>query len=163
MLLVVINRLYTTLIHFLVSLQAVICPVMISILIRRLLPGDKLQDLLRKSSTMEIVALVLSLLLTNGMVLISAATNDQNPQPAPIIQLFETSSPGVIELTADHKSNSFIPLFKMPGQNTPPHHMCLVSTGIRDTFKYINTVMSAVVFIVGIVGNSAMMRIIYEN
>uniref|UniRef100_A0A8C7VAU4 Endothelin receptor type Bb n=1 Tax=Oncorhynchus mykiss TaxID=8022 RepID=A0A8C7VAU4_ONCMY len=50
-----------------------------------------------------------------------------------------------------HKSNSFIPLFKMPGQNTPPHHMCLVSTGIRDTFKYINTVMSALVFIIGIV------------
>uniref|UniRef100_A0A673XTH6 Endothelin receptor type B n=1 Tax=Salmo trutta TaxID=8032 RepID=A0A673XTH6_SALTR len=41
--------------------------------------------------------------------------------------------------------------------------MCLVSTGIRDTFKYINTVMSVVVFIVGIVGNSAMLRIIYEN
>lgn len=97
------------------------------------------------------------------ILIIRAATNDQNPQPAPIIQLFETSSPGVIELTADHKSNSFIPLFKMPGQNTPPHHMCLVSTGIRDTFKYINTVMSAVVFIVGIVGNSAMLRIIYEN
>uniref|UniRef100_A0A8C7WLN1 Endothelin receptor type Bb n=1 Tax=Oncorhynchus mykiss TaxID=8022 RepID=A0A8C7WLN1_ONCMY len=45
----------------------------------------------------------------------------------------------------------------MPGQNTPPHHMCLVSTGIRDTFKYINTVMSALVFIIGIVGNSALM------
>lgn len=51
----------------------------------------------------------------------------------------------------------------MPGQNTPPHHMCLVSTGIRDTFKYINTVMSALVFIIGIVGNSALLRIIYEN
>ncbi|XP_041699576.2 endothelin receptor type B-like [Coregonus clupeaformis] len=41
--------------------------------------------------------------------------------------------------------------------------MCLVSTGIRDTFKYINTVVSALVFIVGIVGNSALLRIIYEN
>uniref|UniRef100_A0A8C8FTJ5 Endothelin receptor type B n=1 Tax=Oncorhynchus tshawytscha TaxID=74940 RepID=A0A8C8FTJ5_ONCTS len=48
-------------------------------------------------------------------------------------------------------------------QNTPPHHMCLVSTGIRDTFKYINTVMSSLVFIIGIVGNSALLRIIYEN
>uniref|UniRef100_A0A4W5KM14 Endothelin receptor type B n=1 Tax=Hucho hucho TaxID=62062 RepID=A0A4W5KM14_9TELE len=96
------------------------------------------------------------------MILISAETNVQNPQPA-IIELFETSSPGVVELTEDHKSNSFIPLFKMPGQNTPLHPMCLVSTGIRDTFKYINTVMSALVFIVGIAGNSALLRIIYEN
>ncbi|CAB1346557.1 unnamed protein product, partial [Coregonus sp. 'balchen'] len=108
-------------------------------------------------------SVVLSLLLANGIILISAATNDQNPQPAPIIKLFETSSPGVVELTEDHKSNSFIPLFKMPGQNTPPHPICLVSTGIRDAFKYINTVMSALLFIIGIVGNSALLRIMYKN
>uniref|UniRef100_A0A673YFP0 Endothelin receptor type B n=1 Tax=Salmo trutta TaxID=8032 RepID=A0A673YFP0_SALTR len=136
---------------------------MISILIRRLLPGDKLQGLFRKSSTMEIVALVLSLLLTNGMVLISAATNDQNPQPAPTIELFATASSDAVELTEVHKSNGSVPLFKTAGPNTRPHPMCLVSTGIRDTFKYISTVVSALVFIVGIVGNSALLRIIYEN
>ncbi|XP_071004779.1 endothelin receptor type B-like [Oncorhynchus clarkii lewisi] len=139
------------------------CPVMISILICRLLPGGKLQGLLRKSSSMEIVALVLSLLLTNGMVLISAATNDQNPQPAPTIELFATASSDAVELTEDHKSNGSVPLFKTAGRSPRPHPMCLVSTGIRDTFKYISTVVSTLVFIVGIVGNSVLLRIIYEN
>ncbi|KAF7667651.1 hypothetical protein LDENG_00052130 [Lucifuga dentata] len=41
--------------------------------------------------------------------------------------------------------------------------MCLESTGIRDTFKYINTAVSVLVFIVGIVGNSALLKIIYVN
>ncbi|XP_064803116.1 endothelin receptor type B-like [Oncorhynchus masou masou] len=112
---------------------------------------------------MEIVALVLSLLLTNGMVLISAATNDQNPQPAPTIQLFATASSDAVELTEDHKSNGSVPLFKTAGRSPRPHPMCLVSTGIRDTFKYISTVVSTLVFIVGIVGNSVLLRIIYEN
>ncbi|XP_055733857.1 endothelin receptor type B-like isoform X2 [Salvelinus fontinalis] len=112
---------------------------------------------------MEIVTLVLSLLLTNGMVLISAATNDQNPQAAPTIELFATASSDAVELTEDHKSNGSVPLFKTAGRNTRPHPMCLVSTGIRDTFKYISTVVSVLVFIVGLVGNSTLLRIIYEN
>ncbi|XP_029503511.2 endothelin receptor type B-like [Oncorhynchus nerka] len=112
---------------------------------------------------MELVALVLSLLLANAMVLISAATNDQNPQPAPTIQLFATASSDAVELTEDHTSNGSVPLFKTAGRSPRPHPMCLVSTGIRDTFKYISTVVSTLVFIVGIVGNSVLLRIIYEN
>ncbi|XP_035605081.1 endothelin receptor type B-like [Oncorhynchus keta] len=97
------------------------------------------------------------------MVLISAATNDQNPQPAPTIQLFATASSDAVELTEDHTSNGSVPLFKTAGRSPRPHPMCLVSTGIRDTFKYISTVVSTLVFIVGIVGNSVLLRIIYEN
>ncbi|TKS67149.1 Endothelin B receptor [Collichthys lucidus] len=41
--------------------------------------------------------------------------------------------------------------------------MCLQSAGIRDAFKYVNTVVSLVVFVVGIVGNSALLKIIYVN
>lgn len=41
--------------------------------------------------------------------------------------------------------------------------MCLESAGIRDTFKYVNTVVSLLVFVIGIVGNSALLKIIYGN
>ncbi|KAJ8253496.1 hypothetical protein GJAV_G00213780 [Gymnothorax javanicus] len=43
----------------------------------------------------------------------------------------------------------------------PP--MCVGPTEIRDTFKYINTVVSCIVFVVGIIGNSTLLRIIYKN
>ncbi|NP_571272.1 endothelin receptor Ba precursor [Danio rerio] len=43
----------------------------------------------------------------------------------------------------------------------PP--MCTDPTEIRDTFKYINTVVSCLVFVVGIIGNSTLLRIIYKN
>ncbi|XP_010882802.1 endothelin receptor type B [Esox lucius] len=112
---------------------------------------------------MEMVALVLSLLLTNGIVLISAAASDQNSPPAPVIEFFETASPGIAELTEGQTPNGSSPLRRMPEKSPPPHPMCLVSTGIRHTFKYINTMVSGLVFVVGIVGNSALLRIIYEN
>ncbi|KAG7227644.1 hypothetical protein INR49_029405 [Caranx melampygus] len=41
--------------------------------------------------------------------------------------------------------------------------MCLESAGIRDAFKYVNTVISLLVFVVGIVGNAALLKIIYAN
>ncbi|XP_058631435.1 endothelin receptor Ba isoform X4 [Onychostoma macrolepis] len=41
--------------------------------------------------------------------------------------------------------------------------MCTGPTEIRDTFKYINTVVSCIVFVVGIIGNSTLLRIIYKN
>lgn len=43
----------------------------------------------------------------------------------------------------------------------PP--MCRGATEIRDTFKYINTIVSCLVFVVGIIGNSTLLRIIYKN
>uniref|UniRef100_A0A8C5IBD1 Endothelin receptor type B-like n=1 Tax=Gouania willdenowi TaxID=441366 RepID=A0A8C5IBD1_GOUWI len=41
--------------------------------------------------------------------------------------------------------------------------MCLESAGIRDAFKYINITVSLVVFLVGIVGNVALLKVIYAN
>uniref|UniRef100_A0A3P8V4J7 Endothelin receptor type B n=1 Tax=Cynoglossus semilaevis TaxID=244447 RepID=A0A3P8V4J7_CYNSE len=49
----------------------------------------------------------------------------------------------------------------MPRRRLPP--MCSGPTEIRDTFKYINTVVSCLVFVVGIIGNSTLLRIIYKN
>lgn len=43
----------------------------------------------------------------------------------------------------------------------PP--MCAESTSIKTYFKYINTVISIVVFVVGLVGNATLLRIIYQH
>lgn len=48
-----------------------------------------------------------------------------------------------------------------PRRRLPP--MCTGPTEIKDTFKYINTVVSCLVFVVGIIGNSTLLRIIYKN
>uniref|UniRef100_A0A8C5RUZ8 G-protein coupled receptors family 1 profile domain-containing protein n=1 Tax=Laticauda laticaudata TaxID=8630 RepID=A0A8C5RUZ8_LATLA len=41
--------------------------------------------------------------------------------------------------------------------------MCEKRTEIREVFKYINTFVSCTIFIVGIIGNSTLLRIIYKN
>ncbi|XP_054851790.1 endothelin receptor type B-like [Eublepharis macularius] len=41
--------------------------------------------------------------------------------------------------------------------------MCAKRTEIRRAFKYINTFVSCTIFIVGIIGNSTLLRIIYKN
>lgn len=43
----------------------------------------------------------------------------------------------------------------------PP--MCLKPTEIRYAFKYVNTIVSCLIFVVGIIGNSTLLRIIYKN
>ncbi|CAK6958636.1 endothelin receptor type Aa [Scomber scombrus] len=43
----------------------------------------------------------------------------------------------------------------------PP--MCRVITSIQDYFKYINTIISIIVFVVGLVGNATLLRIIYQH
>uniref|UniRef100_A0A8C5DIA5 Endothelin-1 receptor n=1 Tax=Gouania willdenowi TaxID=441366 RepID=A0A8C5DIA5_GOUWI len=44
---------------------------------------------------------------------------------------------------------------------TPPK--CLTNTSISKCFKYINTVISIIVFVVGLVGNATLLRIIYQH
>ncbi|XP_047242313.1 endothelin-1 receptor-like [Girardinichthys multiradiatus] len=44
---------------------------------------------------------------------------------------------------------------------TPPS--CHQQTSIKGTFKYVNTVLSCLIFSVGIIGNTTLLRIIYQN
>nr|XP_043875626.1 endothelin receptor type B-like [Solea senegalensis] len=110
------------------------------------------------SSTMWTVALTLCL----GNILIRAEASDQHSEPFPVNELAETASPGILT-RGNQKSNSSIhpPQLAGPKASHPP--MCSESAGIRDTFKYINTVVSLLVFIVGTVGNAALLKIIYVN
>lgn len=61
------------------------------------------------------------------------------------------------------KLNSSVPPPSVARPKTFHPPMCLESAGIRDAFKYINTLVSVVVFVIGIVGNSSLLRIIYAN
>ncbi|XP_070683956.1 endothelin receptor type Aa [Pempheris klunzingeri] len=44
-----------------------------------------------------------------------------------------------------------------------PPPMCIGPTSIKDYFRYINTVISIIVFVVGLVGNATLLRIIYQH
>ncbi|KAL4660069.1 endothelin B receptor-like isoform X1 [Arapaima gigas] len=48
-----------------------------------------------------------------------------------------------------------------PPRTYPP--MCVQPTEIKHTFKYINTVVSCLIFIMGIIGNATLLRIICKN
>uniref|UniRef100_A0A4W3J3R4 Endothelin receptor type B n=1 Tax=Callorhinchus milii TaxID=7868 RepID=A0A4W3J3R4_CALMI len=49
------------------------------------------------------------------------------------------------------------------GSAPRPPPLCRQQTEITGSFKYINTAVSCLVFVVGVVGNSALLRIIYKN
>ncbi|KAM3836572.1 endothelin receptor type B [Vipera latastei] len=46
---------------------------------------------------------------------------------------------------------------------SPVHPMCQSRTEIKKTFKYVNTAIACLVFVLGIIGNSTLLRIIYKN
>ena len=48
-----------------------------------------------------------------------------------------------------------------PRSSFPP--MCIKPTEIKHAFKYVNTIISCLIFVVGIIGNSTLLRIIYRN
>lgn len=58
-----------------------------------------------------------------------------------------------------HPSNFSLVVQRQP--LSPPR--CLQATSIKKTFKYINTVLSCLIFTVGIIGNATLLRIIYQN
>uniref|UniRef100_A0A8C4T2F2 Endothelin receptor type B-like n=2 Tax=Erpetoichthys calabaricus TaxID=27687 RepID=A0A8C4T2F2_ERPCA len=49
----------------------------------------------------------------------------------------------------------------LPKLPFPP--MCQKPTEIKHAFKYVNTVVSCLIFVMGIIGNSTLLRIIYKN
>ncbi|XP_054471511.1 endothelin receptor type B [Anoplopoma fimbria] len=94
-------------------------------------------------------------------ILIGGEASDQHSEPFPVIEPSETASPGLLILAKQNPNSSIHP--PQVGQKTPHHPMCLESAGIRDAFKYVHTLVSVVVFVIGIVGNSALLKIIYVN
>lgn len=96
------------------------------------------------------------LLLAAHMLVASAQLEPkkQIPQaPLPVTQRL-----GLVQRKVQDSAR---PNATMPRRRLPP--MCTGPTEIRDTFKYINTVVSCLVFVVGIIGNATLLRIIYKN
>lgn len=108
--------------------------------------------------TMWTVALVLCV----GNVFIRGEASDQHSEPFTVVERSERATPGFLILEKQ-KSNSSIHPPRVAGPKTQQPPMCSESAGLRDAFKYVNTFVSLVVFVVGIVGNSALLKIIYAN
>ncbi|KAF3858554.1 hypothetical protein F7725_011755 [Dissostichus mawsoni] len=101
--------------------------------------------------------LCLEVLLLAGYVLV--VSGQLKPKEVAPQDLFAvTQRPGLVERDAQGVVR---PNMTMPRRRLPP--MCTGPTEIRDTFKYINTLVSCLVFVVGIIGNSTLLRIIYKN
>ncbi|XP_061578886.1 endothelin receptor type B-like [Cololabis saira] len=99
-----------------------------------------------------------TLLLCFGNVLIGLQASTQHP----VIELSETASPDLLMLEMQ-KSNGSVRPTERTRARMPPSPMCSESTRIRDTFKCVNIMVSVLVFVVGIVGNSALLKVIYVN
>lgn len=62
--------------------------------------------------------------------------------------------------------DKFKPKYKLPSSSnvsTPFPPNCKQETSIKMVFKYINTVLSCLIFTVGIIGNATLLRIICQN
>ncbi|KAG7463740.1 hypothetical protein MATL_G00179930 [Megalops atlanticus] len=107
----------------------------------------------------------LFLVLAETLTLVCAQTKDEHPKPAAHEVLHGAATP-TQESGSDRDSltsNISSPWSMTPGRSRHHPPMCSGPTEIRDTFKYINTVVSCLVFVVGIIGNSTLLRIIYKN
>lgn len=100
----------------------------------------------------------LELLLLTGQFLVAVGQQPFEPKrQIPPNHLTSTQRQGLVERDmVPVRSNMTMPRLRLPP-------MCTGPTEIRDTFKYINTVVSCLVFVVGIIGNSTLLRIIYKN
>ncbi|XP_048035569.1 endothelin receptor Ba [Megalobrama amblycephala] len=97
----------------------------------------------------------LLILLSGNLVLISAQGKNFSQRQ------FSTGPVSPTLKSALGKGNVFNDSMPRRPRVLPP--MCTGPTEIRDTFKYINTVVSCLVFVVGIIGNFTLLRIIYKN
>lgn len=96
-------------------------------------------------------------LLAGNLLVVTGQANEPN-QPEVLPSATQKPVVSGRESLARFNANVSAPRHMRP---LPP--MCSGPTEIRDTFKYINTVVSCLVFVVGIIGNSTLLRIIYRN
>lgn len=66
-------------------------------------------------------------------------------------------------IAPSNASQSEVPAARPASPRAPYPPMCVKQTEIKHAFKYVNTVVSCLIFVVGIIGNSTLLRIIYKN
>lgn len=111
------------------------------------------------SSAGPALAILLSCLLSR--------THSQSPEP------FQDSTAALELLSQEHPPGLLqpgslqgipVPNVSQGSPSEPPLlPVCARPADIRHAFKYINTLVSCSIFLVGIVGNSTLLRIIYKN
>ncbi|KAJ8349915.1 hypothetical protein SKAU_G00250450 [Synaphobranchus kaupii] len=112
--------------------------------------------------TKSFLLLLLVFITAESFMFVCAQSHKREPAPQ---DAHDAESPALKSGTAkdgpiSNYSGPQVTRRRRPG-SLPP--MCSGPTEIRDTFKYINTVVSCIVFVVGIIGNSTLLRIIYKN
>ncbi|KAF7215756.1 endothelin receptor type B [Nothobranchius furzeri] len=103
-----------------------------------------------------------ALLLCFANIVVVIRANDGHSEVLPATELSETASPASL-IAGTQKSISSVHPTRVAGGKMANPPMCSESAGIRGAFKYVNVMVSLVVFVVGIVGNSALLRVIYAN
>uniref|UniRef100_A0A4W4E1I2 Endothelin-1 receptor n=1 Tax=Electrophorus electricus TaxID=8005 RepID=A0A4W4E1I2_ELEEL len=58
---------------------------------------------------------------------------------------------------------TFVVLYSVHGGPSPPPPACSRTTSMKLALKYVNVVLSCVIFVVGVVGNGTLLRIIFQK
>lgn len=101
----------------------------------------------------------------SGICQINKAEEEEKLHPQSLVHS-TIQSPGLYTTTTTNPSSGPVLQRVLASSNgtqikkLPP---CKNQTKINVYFKYINTVISIVVFVVGLVGNATLLRIIYQN
>ncbi|XP_012686742.1 endothelin receptor type Aa [Clupea harengus] len=101
------------------------------------------------------VLLLMAAMASSGMCLMNDSETQELRDPL-VLGSISTTPPG-------HQHNQSSVQNNVPKRRVPPPACTVVMTSIKSCFRYINTVISCAVFVVGIVGNATLLRIIYQN
>ncbi|KAJ6660890.1 hypothetical protein lerEdw1_017047 [Lerista edwardsae] len=88
----------------------------------------------------------------------AAGIGERSPAPVTL-----SAAGGGVDGSSSNLSQSPAPGRGGRGGPSQPYPKCNRRTEITTTFKYINTVIACAVFVLGIIGNSTLLRIIYKN
>lgn len=116
--------------------------------------------------------LLMACMAARGICQINRAEAEQDPLPSFLVHstlqsgLYSTVSPsmgpGIHQWAPGADAQAVVSgSGNVTAVKKPP--MCSVPTSINMHFKYINTIISIIVFVVGIVGNATLLRIIYQH
>ncbi|XP_072319192.1 endothelin receptor type Aa [Eucyclogobius newberryi] len=111
---------------------------------------------------------LIACMVASGICQINQVEEEERPHPLSL-EYSTLQSPSFHATTANPSSaRPAVQKVVSPSNGTEmkklkPHPACITPTQINVNFKYINTIISIVVFVVGLVGNATLLRIIYQN
>lgn len=95
-------------------------------------------------------------LILNGLTEVTAVPYSSSVFKGRSIQQETTASEAIHRPSSSSANNSRTRAKKMPPR-------CIQQTHISNAFKYINIIISCIIFVLGLVGNATLLRIIYQN